>query len=167
LLNLGWKTLFWLKCCERKTLFQLKKEAEQAGYGVSRTGPKFVRRKWGDRGNHVFSSSSGLLRRSYFLDDHLVGHRSGKTMPAKNITKVFNIAEWGRLCCRPLYINNFSLVFVKNHMGQMTPNKSHSSARVNQSQSRSHSRNHAKWALSFFFLKIYLLLQVQTNTLSK
>jgi len=26
------KTLFWLKCCERKTMFQLKKEAEQAGF---------------------------------------------------------------------------------------------------------------------------------------
>jgi len=29
--------MFWLKCCERKTLFRLKKEAEQTGYGVSRT----------------------------------------------------------------------------------------------------------------------------------
>ena len=41
LLKLGWnwlKTLFWLNCCERKTLFRLKKEAEQAEYGVSRTG---------------------------------------------------------------------------------------------------------------------------------
>ena len=31
--------MFWLNYCERKTLFQLKKEAEQTGYGVSRTGP--------------------------------------------------------------------------------------------------------------------------------
>jgi len=40
--KLGWKwlkTLFWLKCYERKTLFRLKKEAEQAGYKISRTGP--------------------------------------------------------------------------------------------------------------------------------
>ena len=36
----GWKTLLWLNCCERKTLFWLKKEAEQAKYGVSRTGPE-------------------------------------------------------------------------------------------------------------------------------
>ena len=28
-----------MKCCERKTLFRLKKEAEQAEYGVSRTEP--------------------------------------------------------------------------------------------------------------------------------
>ena len=34
----GWKTLFWLNCCERKILFRLKKEVEQAEYGVSRTG---------------------------------------------------------------------------------------------------------------------------------
>ena len=33
------KTLFRLKCCERKTLFRLKKEAEQAGFLVSRTAP--------------------------------------------------------------------------------------------------------------------------------
>ena len=31
--------MFRLNCCERKTLFRLKKEAEQAEYGVSRTGP--------------------------------------------------------------------------------------------------------------------------------
>jgi len=31
------KTLFWLNCCEGKTLFRLKKEAEQAGFWVSRT----------------------------------------------------------------------------------------------------------------------------------
>ena len=40
--KLGWKwlkTLFWLKCYERKTLFRLKKEAEQAEYRVSQTGP--------------------------------------------------------------------------------------------------------------------------------
>ena len=34
-----WKTLFWLNCCERKTLFRLKKKVEQVEYGVSRTGP--------------------------------------------------------------------------------------------------------------------------------
>ena len=39
LAEIGWKTLFLLKCCERKILFRLKKEAEQARYGVSRTGP--------------------------------------------------------------------------------------------------------------------------------
>ena len=33
----GWKTLFWLKCCERTILFRLKKEAEQVGFKVSRT----------------------------------------------------------------------------------------------------------------------------------
>ena len=33
---------FWLNCCERKTLFRLKREAEQAEYGVSRTGPLYV-----------------------------------------------------------------------------------------------------------------------------
>ena len=41
LLNCGWnwlKTLFWLNSCERKTLFRLKKQAEQAESGVSRTG---------------------------------------------------------------------------------------------------------------------------------
>ena len=32
----GWKTLFRINCCERKTLFRLKKEDE---YGVSRTWP--------------------------------------------------------------------------------------------------------------------------------
>jgi len=31
-----------LNCCERKTLFQLKKEAEQAGFKVRRTGPKHL-----------------------------------------------------------------------------------------------------------------------------
>ena len=41
LVETGWKTLFWLNCCERKTLFRLKKEAEQVEYGVSRTGPFF------------------------------------------------------------------------------------------------------------------------------
>ena len=40
----GWKTLFWLNCCERKTLFRLKKEAEQAECGVSRIGPSS--RQW-------------------------------------------------------------------------------------------------------------------------
>ena len=35
----GWKTLFRLNCCERKILFRLKKQVEQAEYGVSRTGP--------------------------------------------------------------------------------------------------------------------------------
>jgi len=97
----------------------------------------------------------GLLRRSYYLHDHLVGHRLGNKMPPKNITKVFNIAEWGLLCCRPLYNSIFSLVFVKNHMGQMTPNKSPSSACVNQSQSWSHSRNQAKWDLTFFSKNIF------------
>ena len=40
-LKFGWnwlKILFRLNYCERKILFRLKKEAEQAGYGVSRTG---------------------------------------------------------------------------------------------------------------------------------
>jgi len=31
--------LFWLKCCDRKTLFWLKKEAEQVRFKVSRTDP--------------------------------------------------------------------------------------------------------------------------------
>jgi len=31
------KNMLWLKCYERKTLFQLKKEAEQTEYGISRT----------------------------------------------------------------------------------------------------------------------------------
>ena len=35
----GWKILFWLNCCEIKILFRLKKQAEQAEYGVSRTRP--------------------------------------------------------------------------------------------------------------------------------
>ena len=34
----GWKTLFWLKCYEKKTLFRLKKETEQAGYKVKLNG---------------------------------------------------------------------------------------------------------------------------------
>ena len=29
-LNFGWKILFWLYCCERKTLFWLKKQTERA-----------------------------------------------------------------------------------------------------------------------------------------
>jgi len=36
-LKLTKKTLFLLNCYERKTLFRLKKENEQAEYGVSRT----------------------------------------------------------------------------------------------------------------------------------
>ena len=36
---LNWlKTLFWLNCCERKTLFRLKKEAEQAIFKTSERG---------------------------------------------------------------------------------------------------------------------------------
>ena len=30
--------MFCLNCCERKTLFRLKKQAEQAGFWVSQTG---------------------------------------------------------------------------------------------------------------------------------
>jgi len=35
----GWKALFRLNYCERKTLFRLKKEVEQVEFGISRTVP--------------------------------------------------------------------------------------------------------------------------------
>ena len=38
----SWKILFWLNCCERKILFQLKKQAKQAGFWVS----QFLREKY-------------------------------------------------------------------------------------------------------------------------
>jgi len=47
-LKLAEKTRFWLNCCERKTLFRLKNQAEQAGYGVSQTGPLSMR-PWPDQ----------------------------------------------------------------------------------------------------------------------
>ena len=42
----GWKTLFRLNYCERKTLFQLRKKAKQAEYGVSRTEQKCGGQMW-------------------------------------------------------------------------------------------------------------------------
>ena len=35
----GWKTLFWLNCCDWKIPFRLKKQAEQTEYGISWTEP--------------------------------------------------------------------------------------------------------------------------------
>jgi len=53
------ETLFCLICCERKTLFRLKKQAEQGEYGASRTGPIW---KWGNHrlANKLVAESPGL-----------------------------------------------------------------------------------------------------------
>ena len=63
----GWKTLFWLNCCEKKILFQLEKEAEQAKYGVSRTGPKNANQNIGIDKNTGTAKQCNLMQDSSSL----------------------------------------------------------------------------------------------------
>jgi len=74
LVETGWKTLFWLNCCERKTLFRLKKKAEQVEYEVSQTS-----RIWGKPNKSSDSGGSTGLRRCLFwafCRTHVL-HRTG------------------------------------------------------------------------------------------